>query len=121
MSGVEICCAGLDRVGHWGKIHEMREFYIRLVIARADRVFLLAGLALEFCLRLSRVASPDEITVLPVEAPVPVILPQLEYRYAEVRLIACRMLSHPIERSDIGAQRVSVNTLGFRELVGGCP
>ncbi len=57
-----------------------------------------------------------------MEAPDPVILPQLEYRYAEVRLISCRMLSHAIERSDIGAQKVSVNTPGIsQKLVGGRP
>ncbi len=45
---IEICGASMDSVRHRRKIHEMREFYIGLVIARAERILLLAGLALEF-------------------------------------------------------------------------
>lgn len=48
MSRVEIGGASMDSVGHRRKIHEMREFYIGMVIARAERILLLAGLALEF-------------------------------------------------------------------------
>lgn len=48
MSRVEIGGASMDSVGHRRKIHEMREFYIGLVIDRAERILLLAGLAFEF-------------------------------------------------------------------------